>query len=291
MTTRCALVTGSSGQDGTYLVAELISQKYSVVATTRPPFAENIRQPTRHGDVQTIALDVTDSDAIAAALRTFEPDLVFNLAGMSSGQGMFQDPVAIAHVNGVAVATILEAIRQKRPSARFCQASSSEVFGLPLSSPQTEDSPARPRSPYGAAKLYADHMIQIYRQRFGLFACSAILFNHESPLRRSEFVTRKVTSAAAAIKLCLQTTVALGDLDARRDWGFAGDYMRAMRLMLEQQQPLDYVLATGETHSVRDLCRVAFARVGLDYRPYVQSDAGAAPSTCRRVVPSSRSAG
>ena len=278
MTGKRALVTGASGQDGFYLVAELVRRGCTVIAAAHGA-ADATAAVVERGvspAAMSVTLDITDDRSIEDALHAFKPDLVFNLAALSSGQGMFEDPVSIALVNGVAVARLLEAMRLSRPAARLCQASSSEVFGLPLESPQAEDAAARPRSPYGAAKLYADHMVQLYRQRFGLYACSAILFNHESPLRRIEFVTRKVAHAAAAIKLGRQETVALGDLDARRDWGFAGDYARAMVMMLEQEHPLDCVLATGQTHSVRDLCRIAFARVGLDYRDHVQSNAAAA---------------
>jgi GDPmannose 4,6-dehydratase len=205
-------------------------------------------------------------------LAECRPTEIYNFAAYSSGAGMFDDPVGIGEVNGLAVARILEAIRAVDTNIRFCQASSREIFGEAIESPQTEATPTNPRSPYGAAKLYADAMIKIYRQRYGLFACSAILFNHESPRRGLEFVTRKITHEAAKIKLGLTKELHLGNLDAQRDWGFAGDYVRAMWLMLQQERAEDYVVATGKAHSVRELCEFAFSRLGLDYRDYVRED-------------------
>ncbi len=206
-------------------------------------------------------------------LAEYRPTEIYNFAAYSSGAGMFDDSVGIGEVNGIAVARILEAIRTVDTRIRFCQASSSELFGEALESPQSEITPFRPRTPYGAAKLYAHSMIRIYRQHYGLFGCSAILFNHESPRRGLGFVTRKITHEAVKIKLGLATELRLGNLDARRDWGFAGDYVRAMWLMLQQLHADDYVVATGETHSVRELCEIAFERLGLDYRDYVKEDA------------------
>ncbi len=185
---------------------------------------------------------------------------------------MFDDPVNIGEINGLAVTRILEAIRVVDPKIRFCQASSREIFGEAAESPQTENTAHFPRSPYGAAKLYADSMVRIYRQHYGVFACSAILFNHESPRRGLGFVTRKITSEAAKIKIGLATELHLGNLDTLRDWGFAGDYVYAMWLMLQQPGPDDYVLATGVTHSVRDFCECAFGYLGLDYRDHVKVD-------------------
>ena len=188
---------------------------------------------------------------------------------------MYDDPVGIGEVNGLAVARILEAIRETGVSMRFCQASSREIFGAASESPQSEDTPANPRSPYGAAKVYSDSMVRIYRRHYGLFACSAILFNHESPRRGMDFVTRKIAHVATRIKLGLARELRLGNLDARRDWGFAGDYVRGMWLMLQQSQADDYVLASGEAKSVREFCECAFRYVGLDYRDYVREDADA----------------
>lgn len=185
---------------------------------------------------------------------------------------MFDNPLSIVEVNGLSVVRILEAIRLIDPSIRFCQASSREIFGEALSSPQTELTPTIPRSPYGAAKLYADSMVRIFRKQYGLFAASAILFNHESPRRELSFISRKITHSVARIKLGLDHELALGNLDTIRDWGFAGDYVRAMWLVLQQSRPDDYVIATGVAHSVRDLCELAFLHVGLDYRDYVRLD-------------------
>jgi GDPmannose 4,6-dehydratase len=263
------LVTGIHGQDGSYLAEALVAQGHAVFGLDHPGDS----RPAFDGTTVLIA-DLADSARIEAVLREVRPDQVYNFAARSSGAGMFEDPVGIGDLNGLAVARLLEAIRQVDPRIRFCQASSSEMFGQPTESPQNEATPFRPRSPYGAAKVYAHSMIDIYRKRHGLYACSAILFNHESPRRREEFVTRKVTQAAAAIKLGRAQTVELGNLDARRDWGFAGDTVRAMHLMLQQDKPDDYVVATGETHSVRELCEVAFGHLGLDWRDHVREAAG-----------------
>ena len=192
---------------------------------------------------------------------------------------MYDDPVGIGDINGLAVARMLEAIRNVDPSIRFCQASSSELFGEALESPQSESAAFRPRSPYGAAKLYAHEIVGIYRRRHGLFACSAILFNHESPRRGPDFVTGKVTEAAARISLGLADELVIGNLDARRDWGYSGDYVRAMWLMLQAAEADDYVIATGESHSVRELCELAFDHVGLDYRSHVREGSASFRST------------
>jgi GDPmannose 4,6-dehydratase len=214
-----------------------------------------------------------DQRRMTQVLTECRPAEIYNFAACSSGAGMFDNPARIGEVNGLAVARILEAIREVDTKIRFCQASSREIFGEAAESPQTESTPTNPRSPYGAAKLYADSMIRIYRQRYDLFACAAILFNHESPRRGTEFVTRRITQAAAKIKLGLAKELHLGNLDAQRDWGFAGDYVRAMWLMLQQERADDYVVATGKAHSVRELCEFAFSRLGLDYRDHVREDA------------------
>lgn len=263
MAHRHAFITGIAGQDGSYLAELLQGRGYRITGLTRDP-----------GQLQReFALeqwDLRDEDGLARLLSRDCPDEFYNFAAFSTGSGMFDDPVAIGDINGLAVTRILEAIRTASPSTRFCQASSSEMFGAASGSPQCETSRFDPRTPYGAAKLYGHAMIGLYRKRFDSFACSAILFNHESPRRGSAFVTRKVTGAAAAISRGLADHVELGDLSARRDWGFAGDYARAMWLMLQQETADDYVVATGTTHSVADLCRIAFDRVGLDYRDYVR---------------------
>jgi len=272
--TRTALITGITGQDGSHL-AELLSGKgYRVVGTSRAP-----GPGAPAGDaglpVELVTWDGTDQDALDRIFAAYVPDECYNLAAYTSGAGMYDDPVAIGVVNGLGAVRVLEAIRRRSPATRLVQASSSEVFGRVASSPQDESTPRIPRSPYGAAKLYADAMVDVYRARYGLFACSAILFNHEGPRRGPGFVTRKVTRAAAAISLGLERTLPLGNLDARRDWGYAGDYVRAMWLMARGRAPVDYVIATGVTHSVRDLCEFAFGQVGLDYRDYVSEDSSA----------------
>ena len=205
-------------------------------------------------------------------LAQYRPVDLYNLAADSTGAGMYDDPVGIGAVNGLAVARILEAIRKVDVSIRFCQASSREIFGEASESPQSECTPVDPRSPYGAAKSYADYSVRIVRRHYGLFACSAILFNHESPRRGLEFVTRKITFTAARIKRGLANELQLGNLDARRDWGFAGDYVRAMWLMLQAAHADDYVISTGETHSVREFCECAFDYLGLNYQDYVKNN-------------------
>lgn len=281
---RAALVTGVEGQDGRYMAQLLRAQGRPVIGTTRRVEPERSAELRCEG-IELLEWDLLDQDRLVDMLRTGRPSEVYNFAAYSTGSGMYDDPLAIAKVNGLAVTRILEAIRAVDPAIRFCQASSSEMFGQPLESPQREETPFNPRSPYGAAKLYGHNMIGIYRSRFGMFACSAILFNHESPSRTLDFVTRKVSHAAAAIKLGLSADLSLGNLDARRDWGFAGDTVRAMRLMLQADEADDYVVATGSTHSVRDLCEVAFAHAGLDYRDYVRvSAADFRPVEARQLV-------
>jgi GDPmannose 4,6-dehydratase len=272
MTAKTAIITGVRGQDGRHLAACLIGRGYRVVGTTHG--VVNNEAPPIDG-VELVHWDLKDEAALADLVRGTQPSEVYNLAAYSSGAGMFENPVGIGEINGLAVTRMLEAIKTIDPSIRFCQASSSEMFGDPAASPQTENTPFRPQSPYGAAKLYAHEMVGIYRQRHGMFACSAILFNHESQYRGLGFVTQKVARAAASIKLGLTATLELGNLEARRDWGFSGDYVRGMWLMLQTDAPDDYLLATGRTHSVRDLCRHAFEHVGLDYRDFVREDPAA----------------
>jgi GDPmannose 4,6-dehydratase len=263
---KSAFITGITGQDGRYMSDLLRQQGYRVTGLVR----SLVQSPT-DADVAVEEWDMRDEHVLAELLKREQPDEFYNFAAFSTGSGMFDDPVAIGDINGLAVTRILETIRTVSPATRFCQASSAEMYGAASGTPQNEVSRFDPRSPYGAAKLYAHTMIGLYRQRFGAFACSAILFNHESPRRGPAFVTRKVTAAAAAIRRGLADSVQLGDLTARRDWGFAGDYVRAMWLMLQQERSDDFVIATGVTHSVEDLCRLAFERVGLDYRRYVQT--------------------
>jgi GDPmannose 4,6-dehydratase len=267
---KSALITGVAGQDGSYLAEWLLKQGYQVVGTTRHVQAALNALPLPLRTRVTLAQwDLTSKADFRGILSQHRPREIYNCAAYSSGAGMYDDPVSIGQINGLAVTVMLEAICEMDPTIRFCQASSREIFGVPSDSPQSENTPAVPRSPYGAAKLYADNMVRIYREQFGLFACSAIFYNHESPRRRAEFVTRKITAEAVKIKLGLSRTLPLGNLDTIRDWGFAGDFVRAMWLMLGQATPQDYIVATGTGHTVREFCDCAFRRVGLDYRQYV----------------------
>ena len=255
-----AMVIGASGQDGSYLIELLMGKGYAVLGTTRrtnPPRLPQI-QPS-----DWLTWDLIDQTTFSTALSRFQPDEIYNLAAFTSGTGMFDRPVDMGDVNGLTVTRILESIKRSGLPARLCQASSSEIFGAAASSPQNELTPMRPRSPYGAAKMYADAMVRIFREAHGVFACSAILFNHESPRRGPSFVTGKVARAAARIKLGLQSEVVMETLAPRRDWGHARDVVEGMWLMLQRDQADDYVLATGNAHSVQQLCEVAFAAVGL----------------------------
>jgi GDPmannose 4,6-dehydratase len=271
-----ALITGITGQDGTYLAEFLFSKGYEVIGTTRNiQNAKELLESNLTHRVELVEWDMLDQRSMTESLVAYRPVEIYNLSALSSGAAMFDNPAYIGEVNGIAVARIQEAIRSVDMNIRFCQASSSELFGDAIESPQSENTTFRPRTPYGAAKLYSHSMIGIYRKRYGLYACSAIFFNHESPRRGLDFVTRKITHEAVRIKLGQTNKLHLGNLDARRDWGFAGDYMRAMWLMLQQPQAGDYVVATGETHSVRELCEIAFGHLNLDYREYVLEDATA----------------
>lgn len=272
---RTVLVTGIGGQDGSYAAELCLGRGDRVIGTGRDPVALATRLPAGLRDrVELRCWDMLSLADTLALVGDVRPDEIYNFAAYASGAGMYDDPLGIAEINGLAVARLLEAIRQTSPATRLVQASSSELFGLARLSPQSEATPFCPRSPYGAAKLYAHTMIGIYRRHHGLFACSAILFNHESPRRGPGFVTRKVTRAAAAISLGLETELTLGNLDAIRDWGFAGDTVAALALMLGAPAADDYVVATGIGHTVRELCRIAFAHVGLDYGDHVRIDAG-----------------
>jgi GDPmannose 4,6-dehydratase len=280
LTSRTALITGIGGQDGCYLAELLLAQGCKVIGTShREDAGTSIR--IAGSEVPTVHLSLTRTDEIKALLETIRPDEIYNFASRSSSAQLFDDPIATSTINGLAVVAFLEVLRGTLPRARFCQASSSELFANSKQSPQDENTPMLPRNAYGAAKLFAHTMIGAYREQFGVFACSAILFNHESPRRGPEYVTRKVTLAAARIAEGRADALRLGNLDSRRDWGFAGDYARAMWLMLQQDAAEDFVIATGQTHSVGDLCEVAFARVGLDYRDHVRvdQDKGRRPET------------
>lgn len=271
---RTVLVTGIGGQDGSYLAELCLGRGDRVIGTGRDPARLTARLPASlRGLVELRRWDMSNLAETIALVDAVRPHEIYNFAAEASGAGMYDDPLKIADVNGLAVARLLEAVRQASPATRLVQASSSELFGRAIASPQSETTPFHPRSPYGAAKLYGHNMVEIYRRHHGLFACSAILFNHESPRRGVGFVTRKVTRAAAMISLGLEKTLAIGNLDATRDWGFAGDTVAAMALMLQAPVADDYVVATGISNSVRDLCHFAFAHVGLDYRDHVCVDA------------------
>ena len=265
-----ALITGIGGQDGSYLTKFLLDKGYRVVGTVPDDDPVNIDR-IRHllDRVEVVQDDLIDQDRLEKIFHVHRPDEVYNFAANSVLAASFQQPILATLVLAMGVTRILESIRKITPKSRFFQASSSEIFGKPAEVPQSETTPFHPRNPYGVSKVYGHLMTMTYRENYGLFACSGILYNHESPRRSPEFVTRKITRAAAMIKLGLAKELRLGNLDARRDWGFAGDYVRAIWLMLQQSQPDDYVLATGKTHSVRDLCEEAFSHLGLDYRDYV----------------------
>ena len=267
-----ALITGIGGQDGSYLAELLLEHGYAVSGLVRPGAAEypNL-QPVRDR-IELLEGDLLDQRSLAGALETARPGEVYNLASPSFVPASWERPVLTAEFAAVGATSLLEAIRAVDPSIRFYQASSSEIFGEPGESPQTEETALKPVTPYGVAKAYAHFIVSSYRRQYGLFACSGILYNHESPRRPLEFLPRKVAHGAAAISLGLQSELVLGDLDARRDWGYAGDYVRAMWLMLQKDEPADYVVASGESHSVRELAQSAFAHVGLDWHEHVRVD-------------------
>lgn len=268
-----ALIIGIGGQDGSYLAEHLLARGYTVVGAVRPSvrdFPERILHLRQR--IALTRMELLDDAAIAEVLREVEPDEVYNFAGVSFVPASRQQPALTAEYNGTAVGKLLEAIRLTNPSIRFYQASSSEMFGRPASMPQSESTPFDPHNPYAVAKLYAHHMTESYRHDYGLFAVSGILYNHESPRRGQQFVTRKITQAAAAIAKGLSSELRLGDLGARRDWGFAGDYVDVMWRMLQQDLPETFVVATGLLHTVQDVVEAAFASVDLDWRDYVVTD-------------------
>lgn len=269
-----ALITGITGQDGSYL-ADLLLEKgyevYGLVRRTSTPSIERISHILNR--IKIIPGDIGDSSSLFHALRSIEPDEVYNLAAMSFVPQSWVEPVSTGNVTGLSVARVLEAIRKSDLNTKFYQASSSEMFGQVQEVPQTEKTPFYPRSPYGIAKVYAYWTTVNYRESYGMFTCNGILFNHESPRRGHEFVTRKITSAVARIKLGIQKELHLGNLDARRDWGFAGDYVKAMWMMLNHEKPGDYVVCTGETHSVKEFAEEAFKYAGIkDWEKYVKID-------------------
>jgi len=271
--TRRALITGITGQDGSYLAELLLEKSYEVHGMVRRSSEEKFE---RIGHLrERIKLhqgDLLDQYSIAAVLEQIQPHEVYNLGAQSFVPTSWSQPVLTGEFTGLGVTKMLEAIRHTESKARFYQASSSEMFGMVRQVPQNEETPFYPRSPYGVAKVYGHHITVNYRESFGIYAVSGILFNHESPRRGLEFVTRKVTDGAARIKLGLQDRLSIGTLEAKRDWGFAGDYVDAMWRMLQPEKPEDYVIATGKTHSVREVCEVAFSRVGLEWRKYVHVD-------------------
>jgi len=268
-----ALITGITGQDGSYLAELLLDKGYDVHGMVRRSSTETFQRLEHIRDDITLHTgDLLDLRSLVDVYRAVEPDEIYNLAAMSFVAASWNQPVLTAEFTAVGVTKALEAMREVAPDARLYQASSSEMFGKVLEVPQTETTPFYPRSPYGVAKVYGHFITVNYRESYGLHASCGILFNHESPRRGLEFVTRKVTHAAASIKLGLQDELALGNLDAERDWGYARDYVEAMWLMLQQEEPDDYVIATGEKHTVRELVDVAFDRVGLDPADYVRID-------------------
>jgi GDPmannose 4,6-dehydratase len=271
-----ALITGVTGQDGAYLAELLLERGYNVTGVARRSasadvMGEKMRWLGVLEHVRLVDGNLTDLSSLIRIVQDHKPDEVYNLAAQSFVAASWHQPLLTGNVTGLGAANVLEAIRIAQPSAKFYQASSSEMYGKVQASQQNEQTPFYPRSPYAAAKLYAHWMTVNYRESFGMFACSGILFNHESPLRGIEFVTRKVTDGVARIKLGLATTLQLGNLDAQRDWGHARDYVRAMWLMLQQNEPDDYVVATGRTVTVRDMVKTAFAVAGLDYQEHVET--------------------
>jgi GDPmannose 4,6-dehydratase len=270
---KCALITGITGQDGSYLADLLLEKGYQVFGMIRRSSTESLHRIEHIIDEVTfIQGDLLDQNSLTHAISETRPREVYNLAAMSFVPTSWNQPVLTGEFTALGVTRMLEAIRLVDPGIRFYQASSSEMFGKVREVPQTENTPFHPRSPYGAAKVYGHYITVNYRESYGIFACSGILFNHESPRRGIEFVTRKVTDGAAKIKLGLAKELKLGNLEARRDWGYAGDYVKAMWMMLQQDEPDDYVVAMGEQHSVKDLCRVAFECVELDWEEYVKGD-------------------
>jgi GDPmannose 4,6-dehydratase len=273
LTPKRALITGITGQDGSYLAEFLLQQDYQVIGMVRRSSTVNFdRIKHIQDDVEIVQGDLLDQSSLIGILSEYRPQEVYNLAAQSFVPTSWKQPVLTGEFTALGVTRVLEAIRTIDPAIRFYQASSSEMFGKVQEVPQTERTPLYPRSPYGVAKVYGHWITVNYRESYNLFACSGILFNHESPRRGLEFVTRKITHGVAKIKLGLATNLRLGNLEAKRDWGFAGDYVRAMWLMLQQDQPDDYVIATGETHSVREFCELAFDHIGLKWEQFVVQD-------------------
>jgi len=272
---RKALITGVTGQDGSYLAEFLLEKDYAVYGIIRRSSVENFDRICHLKDkLKLVQGDLTDQSSLDEAVRSIQPDEVYNLAAQSSVPTSWNQPVLTADVTGVGVTRVLEAIRKYKPDAKFYQASTSEMFGKISTTPQSESTPFHPRSPYAAAKVFGHHVTVNYRESYGIFACSGICFNHESPRRGLEFVTRKVSCAVAQIKLRCANELRLGNLDARRDWGYAPEYVQAMWLMLQQPECDDYIVATGKTHSVRELLDIAFSFADLNWEDYVVIDKG-----------------
>ncbi len=268
-----ALITGITGQDGSYLAEFLLEKGYQVFGMIRRSSYEKLDRIAHiEKDIELIQGDLLDQNSLHNAIALVQPDEVYNLAAMSFVPTSWNQPVLTGEFTALGVTRLLEAIRQLKPDTKFYQASSSEMFGKTRESPQNENTPFYPRSPYGVAKVYAHFITVNYRESYNLFACSGILFNHESPRRGLEFVSRKITYGAVCIKLGLANELRLGNLKARRDWGYAGDYVKAMWLMLQQEKPDDYVVATGESHSVEEFVELAFSYLDLDWRKYVKID-------------------
>ncbi|MBU0704514.1 MAG: GDP-mannose 4,6-dehydratase [Chloroflexi bacterium] len=268
-----ALITGVTGQDGSYLAEFLLEKEYEVIGMVRRSSTINFSRIQHFQDqITLVSGDLLDQGSLISILQEHSPEEVYNLAAQSFVPASWKQPVFTGNVTALGVTRMLEAIRTVDTSIRFYQASSSEMFGKVREVPQNEDTPFYPRSPYGVAKVYGHWITINYRESYGLHATSGILFNHESPRRGLEFVTRKVTDGVAKIKLGLADELRLGNLDSQRDWGYAGDYVRAMWLMLQRPAPDDYVIATGETHSIREMCQVAFGCVDLDWQEYVKQD-------------------
>ncbi|MCC6417503.1 MAG: GDP-mannose 4,6-dehydratase [Gemmataceae bacterium] len=272
MHARTALVTGITGQDGSYLAELLLDKGYRVCGLVRPGTSGASRRQALSAQIELFAVELLDRAGLVDVLERVRPDEIYNLAAMTFVPTSRERPTEVIEFTTLAVTRLLDAVRQTCPDARFFQAGSSEMFGGPAESPQRETTPFHPRNPYGAAKVCAHHVTAGYRESFGLFACSGILFNHESPRRPPEFVTRKITRTAAQIRYGLATELRLGNLEARRDWGHAGDFVRAMWLTLQQDEPDDYVIGTGATHAVREFVEIAFDHAGLDWRNHVVVD-------------------
>lgn len=273
MANKTALITGITGQDGSYLAEHLLAEGYRVVGMTRRTSTE-VHERIEHlvDRVEIVSGDLLDQSSMTKLVTDIRPDEVYNLAAQSFVPTSWTQPVLTGEFTALGVTRVLEAIRQVDAGIRFYQASSSEMFGKVQETPQREETPFYPRSPYGVAKVYGHWITVNFRESYDMFAVSGILFNHESERRGKEFVTRKITDGVARIKAGLQPRLGLGNLDAKRDWGFAGDYVRAMHLMLQQDAPEDFVVATGRTHTVREFCRLAFGAVDLDYEKYVFED-------------------